>query len=127
MKLSHVVPVLATADIEAALTFCEQKLGFHREWSEGNPPTDAGVRRDGVGLIFALGPSLAERARDTTVMVFLTGIEELYAEHQARGAPIVEPIRDEDGLRSYTVQLPPGYRLRFAEGLGLIRQRGGRA
>lgn len=127
MKLSHSVPVFASPDVEASLVFCEQKLGFQREWTEGNPPTDAGVRRDGVGLIFAQKPELAERARGTTVLVFLSGVEELYAEHQSRGAPIIEPLRDLDGLRSYIVLLPPGYRLRFAEGLELIRQRGGKA
>lgn len=127
MKLSHTAPVFASADVEASVEFCEQKLGFRCEWSEGTPPTDAGVFRDGVGLIFGLGPELAERARGTAVLVFLNGVEELYAEHQSRGAPIVEPIHDGDGLRSYTVLLPPGYRLRFAEGLELIRQRGRQA
>ena len=126
MKLSHAAPIFATADVESSLTFCEQKLGFHREWTEGNPPTDAAVRRDGVGFIFALGPDLAERARGSTVLIFLAGVEALYAEHQSRGAPIAEPINDADGLRSYTVLLPPGYRLRFAEGLELIAQRGAR-
>ena len=127
MKLSHTAPVFATADVESSLSFCEQKLGFPRAWSEGTPPTDAGVRRDGVGLIFSLGAELAERARGSTVLVFLSGVEELYAEHQARGAPVLEPIHDADGLRSYVVLLPPGYRLRFAEGLELIRERGGSA
>jgi hypothetical protein len=41
----------------------------------------------------------------------------------ARGAPIIAPLADEDGLRSYTVLLPPGYHLRFAEGMELIAQR----
>jgi len=123
MKLSHIAPVFASADVEASLTFCEEKLGFRREWTEGTPVTDAGVRRDSVGLIFAYHPELAERARGTTVLIFLTGVEALCAEHMARGAQIIAPLADEDGLRSYTVLLPPGYHLRFAEGLDLIAQR----
>ncbi len=123
MKLSHTVPVFASADVEATLDFCERTLGFTRQWTEGTPPTDAAVRRDGAGLIFFLDPELAERARGITAIIFLTGVEELYAEHQERGAPIIVPINDNDGLRSYVVELPPGYRLRFAEGLELIARR----
>ena len=121
--LSHVVPVFASADVEASLRFCEEKLGFSRQWSEGTPPTDAAVRRDGAGLIFFLAPDLAERSRGITAIIFLSGVEDLYAEHQQRGAPIILPINDNDGLRSYVIELPPGYRLRFAEGLELITRR----
>lgn len=123
VTLSHVVPVLASPDVEATLAFCEVKLGFHRQWTEGTPPTDAAVRREGAGLIFFLDPDIAERARGITAIIFLSGVEELYAEHRERGAPIILPINDNDGLRSYVVELPPGYRLRFAEGLELIAQR----
>lgn len=124
-KLSHVVPVFASPDVEASLAFCEEKLGFARQWTEGKPPTDAAVRRDGAGLIFFLAPEVAERARGITAIIFLSGVEQLYAEHRERGAPIIVPINDNDGLRSYVVELPPGYRLRFAEGLELIAQRQG--
>ena len=125
VTLSHVVPVLASPDVEATLAFCEEKLGFHRQWTEGTPPTDAAVRRDGAGLIFFLDAEIAGRARGVTAIIFLSGVEELYAEHQERGAPIILPINDNDGLRSYTVELPPGYLLRFAEGLELIAAREG--
>ena len=77
--------------------------------------------------MFFLDSGLAERARGIAAIIFLTGVEELYAEHQQRGAPIIVPINDNDGLRSYVVELPPGYRLRFAEGLALIAQRSGPA
>jgi hypothetical protein len=123
LKLSHIAPVFASTDVEASLRFCEEKLGFKREWTEGTPVTDAGVRRDSVGLIFAYHPELAERARGTTILIFLSGVEALCAEHMARGAQIIAPLADEDGLRSYTVLLPSGYHLRFAEGLELVRQR----
>ena len=123
ITLSHVVPVFASPDVEASLAFCEEKLGFARQWTEGTPPTDAAVRRDGAGLIFFQDADIAGRARGITAVIFLSGVEELYAEHQARGAPIILPINDNDGLRSYVVELPPGYRLRFAEGLELIAER----
>lgn len=127
MKLSHTVPVFASADVEESLAFCEQKLGFVRQWTEGAPATDAAVKRDGAGIMFFLDPDLADKARGTTAIIFLSGVEELYAEHQQRGAPIILPINDSDGLRSYVVELPPGYRLRFAEGLELIARLSGAA
>lgn len=123
VTLSHVAPVFASADVGASLRFCEEKLGFVRQWTEGDPPTDAAVRRDGAGLMFFLDPELAMRARGITAIIFLRGVEELHAEHLERGAPIIVPINDNDGLRSYVVELPPGYRLRFAEGLELIARR----
>lgn len=122
--ISHTAPILACDDVDAALRFCEERLGFERAWTWGDPPNDGGARRDGISLLFVRNPDLARRARDTEVMVFVGGIDELHAEHRERGAPITSPIGDKAwGLREYTVTLPPGYLLRFAEGLEYARAR----
>ncbi|HEX9730912.1 MAG TPA: VOC family protein [Thermoanaerobaculia bacterium] len=124
IKLSHATPIFACADVEAALALCAERLGFERAWVWGDPPSDGGARRDDVSLLFRRNAELGERARGTEVMVFVRNVDALYAEHQARGAPIVSALEDKPwDLREYTVELPPGYLLRFAEGLEYVRER----
>ena len=124
--ISHTAPVLACDDVEAALAFCEERLGFERAWTWGDPPGDGGARRDGVSLLFVRNPELAAHAAGSEVMVFVSDVDALHAEHRERGAPITSPIEDKEWeLREYTVTLPPGYRLRFAEGLEHVRARTG--
>lgn len=124
MTLSHITPIFACADVDAALAFCDERLGFPRAWVWGDPPTDAGARRDGVSLLFTRNADLAERARGTEAMVFVRDVDALYAEHRQRGALILSPLEDKPWqLREYSVELPPGYRLRFAEGLEYVRER----
>jgi hypothetical protein len=124
IKLSHATPIFACADVDVALRFCEERLAFSRAWVWGDPPTDGGARRDGVSLLFMRNAELAERARGSEAMVFVRDVDALYAEHCESGAPIVSGLEDKPWeLREYTVQLPPGYFLRFAEGLEYIRER----
>src|SRR5687768_10859849 len=112
------VPILACADIESIVAFYADKLGFVREWTWGEPPGDAGIRRDEIQIFFMANPEIAARAAGNELMVFVTGVDALYAEHTARGAPISAGIRDEPwGLREYSVRDPSGYVLRFAEGI----------
>lgn len=73
MKISHTAPMLACDDVDAALTFCAERLGFERAWTWNDPPSEGGAR----------------------------------------------PWE----LREYSVRLPAGQLLRFAEGLEHIRER----
>ena len=43
-------PVLAVADLDAAVEYCTVALGFHELWRWGEPPVRAGVARDEVEL-----------------------------------------------------------------------------
>lgn len=51
------IPWLACADLLATVAFFESRLGFAREWTWGDPPTDGGVLRDGVRLYFVQNPN----------------------------------------------------------------------
>ena len=109
------IPWLACADLNATLEFLETKLGFAREWTWGEPPTDGGVQRDGVRLYLVQNPELAACAKDAEVTILVDNIDALYAEHQASGAPIEMTIRDEPwGSREYRVRDLSGYILRFS-------------
>jgi catechol 2,3-dioxygenase-like lactoylglutathione lyase family enzyme len=117
------VSILACTDIESTVAFYVEKLGFVREWTWGEPPGDAGIRRDEIQIFFMTKPEIAARAAGNEMMLFVTGIDALYTEHRARGAPISAAIRDEPwGLREYSVRDPHGYVLRFAEGIAQAKE-----
>jgi uncharacterized glyoxalase superfamily protein PhnB len=109
------IPWVACTDILEAITFFEDKLGFTREWTWGDPPTDGGVQREGVRIYLVQNPELAARVKDSEITVTVENIDALYAEHQASGAPIEMTIRDEPwGSREYHVRGVSGYILRFS-------------
>jgi catechol 2,3-dioxygenase-like lactoylglutathione lyase family enzyme len=125
MSVRATVPILACSDLGAMIDFYVTRLGFVQEWTWGDPPTDGGVRRDEIQIFFMTNPEIAQRAEGNEVMVFVTGVDALHAEHTARGAPISSEIEDKEwGLREYTVRDPHGYLLRFAQGIAQARERG---
>ncbi len=110
------VPVLACADLPATLRFYTETLGFEVTWFWGDPATDAGIQRGGANIHFMANSELATRVRGQEVMILVTGIDAIHAEHVGKGAVITRPITDEPwGLREYSVEDPCGYRLRFAQ------------
>lgn len=114
-RLIGAIPWLACTDVSAAIAFFESRLGFVREWTWGDPPTDGGVKRDGVRLYFMQNAELSERSKDSEVTITVEDVDALYAEHQSSGAPIEMPITNEPwGSREYHVRAPSGYILRFS-------------
>jgi catechol 2,3-dioxygenase-like lactoylglutathione lyase family enzyme len=113
--LISAVPWIVCTDLEETLSFYEERLGFVREWSWGNPPTDAGMIRDGVRLYFNHNPQLARLMQGAEISLNVDPVDALYQEHRRRGAPIEHEIRDEPwGSREYHVRDPDGYVLRFS-------------
>jgi ribosomal protein S18 acetylase RimI-like enzyme len=114
--LIRIAPILACSDVLACLDFCAERLGFEREWVWGDPPSDGAVRRDEVGLHFVRDSRLAERSRGFEAMVFVHDVDSLHAEHLERKAPIVSALETKPWhVREYTVALPSGFLLRFAQ------------
>jgi uncharacterized glyoxalase superfamily protein PhnB len=114
-KVVGAIPWLACADLSEAMLFFESKLGFAKAFAWSEPSTDAGVERDGVMLYLTHNPKLAACVSDSEITITVEHIDELYAEHVSRGAPIEMAIRDEPwGAREYRVRAPSGYVLRFS-------------
>ena len=98
------VPILACTSIDDMIAFYVDRLGFEREWVWGDPPQDGGVRRGEVQLYVMRNESRAGGGAGREVMLVVEDVDSLHAEHVRRGAPIVEPLRDEPwGLREYSV------------------------
>lgn len=113
-KMIGAIPWLACNDVEAEIEWFVTKLGFSKEWTWGDPPTDGGVCRDDVRLYLFQNADLAARIRDSEISFPVEDIDALYAEHQQLGAPIERELMDEPwGVREYHVREPHGYKLRF--------------
>lgn len=115
MKILATIPWIACTDVSQTLVFFEEKLGFSREWTWGEPPTDAGVVRDEARVYLFSNPGLAAKSIDSEITFVVEAVDDLYAEHQSRGAPIEMAITNEPwGSREYHVRELNGYRLRFS-------------
>ena len=107
-------PILAVADVRAAIGFYRDVLGFDSDWTWEDPPTFGGVRLGRLHVMFNLQPELAAKVEGHQHAFFCDAIDELHARHRAANAPIISDIENKPwGLREYTVRDPSGYHLRF--------------
>ena len=113
-------PVIATEDVSASVDYFVRILGFARDFTWGDPPVYAGVKAGQVEVYFTHDPAMSrairERGLTPDVFLWVTGIDEIYAQHQAQGAQIIEPLSQRPwGARQYVVREPNGYHLKIAE------------
>lgn len=106
---------LAVSDIRAAIDFYTMKLGFTLAFTDGDPPTFAGVNLGHVQMFLELGtPSPA----GCSVYFVVGNADELYEFQRATGVTVVEPPGDRPyGLRDYRVRDLHGYVLAFGHRL----------
>jgi len=110
-----VTPRLPVCDINTALLFHVQQLGFQLGWKWGDPVTHANVCRDSVSLDLIAVPA----GRQGTAMAYIRikGVTAYHAELRQRGVA-VSSIGDRDyGMRDFEVIDPDGNRLAFGEPL----------
>jgi catechol 2,3-dioxygenase-like lactoylglutathione lyase family enzyme len=107
----RVHPGLAVPDLQAAIDFYTQKLGFTLGFTWGEPPTFAGMNLGEVQLFLSQGTPSPEGCS----AFFVVGdADALYEFHRAGGVEVVEEIADRAyDLRDYVVRDLNGYRLIF--------------
>jgi uncharacterized glyoxalase superfamily protein PhnB len=112
-ELSRVAPELPTADVQSALVYSEQQLGFH---VATKLPDYAIVERDKVALhLFHDG---TRSHSPVGVHIFSRELDALYAEFQRRGACLTQEImRKPWGNRDFRVKDEYGNELKFTEPL----------
>jgi len=82
---------LAVSDIRAAIDFYTKQLGFTLAFTDGDPPTFAGVNLGHVQMFLELGtPSPA----GCSVYFVVGNADELYQFQRANGVTVVEPPGD---------------------------------
>ena len=122
--LTGVSPVLLVADLDRAVAYYTERLGFSCE-VYGEPPDFAVADRDAVTILLAVAQEperLVPHWRIVDKMwnayIRVDDVEAIYAEVQERGAGIDYTIYDAPhGFREFGVQDPDGHDIAFGQRL----------
>lgn len=107
---------LPVNDIQAAVDFYTNKLGFRMSLTWGDPPEMAGVNLGHVQIFLEKG---TPNPKGCSLYFVVGDADELYEFHRASGVEISVPPDDREyGLRDYTIHDLYGYTLTFGHQLG---------
>jgi predicted enzyme related to lactoylglutathione lyase len=122
--LTGISPVLLVADLDRAVTFYRDALGFDCD-VYGEPPDFAVATRNAAVVLLALAPDgtrvvpnwqIVEKLVDAYIRV--DDADAIYAELQERGAAIDYTIYNAPhGFREFGVQDPDGHDIAFGQPL----------
>jgi catechol 2,3-dioxygenase-like lactoylglutathione lyase family enzyme len=118
IQFQRAVPIFRIFSLEKAREFYLDFLGFKVDW-EGRFAADAPVymqiSRD--GLIFHLSEHFGDATPGSTAFVYMTGVEELHRELNAKNYRHMRPglQRQDWGMTEVWVTDPFGNRIRFGE------------
>ena len=111
--LVRIAPELPAGNLESALAYYEQKLGFEVavHFRENNY---AIVERDGIAIHLFAGETAT--VSPVGVHIFTPDLDQLFAELKARGATITQQIEHKPwGNREFRVRDEFGNQLKFTE------------
>lgn len=117
-----IIPVFPVKDVEDALTYYTQVLGFTEDMRMPGPNgnvVNGRVHWSDVQIMFNLNPEMADQAAGAVwFWIYIDGmdIDAYYEELKEKGLTIVDPIKDQFwGDRSFTVKDQFGYFLVFTK------------
>ncbi|MEX0886337.1 MAG: glyoxalase superfamily protein [Phycisphaeraceae bacterium] len=120
MQVKQTIPIMRIFDVDKAMAFYRDFLGFEVEWEhrfEPGLPLYAQVTRGGLTL--HLSEHHGDACPGSTVFVWMTGLRKFHEEIMAKGYGYLRPGIEEafyDAL-CMTVTDPFGNRIRFNERL----------
>jgi ankyrin repeat protein len=110
-RFESAVPILNVKDVTAAVGYYVEKLGFHKEWDWGSPPSFGCVFRDSIRIFLCHD---AQGARGMWISIFIRDVDALYEDYKKSGAIIRQaPANFPWGLREMNIEDIDGHRLRF--------------
>jgi len=117
-------PQLFVTDIKRSCEFFQQKLGFSLEFSYGDPPYYAQMRRDAarLNLRYVEGPVIESTRRDREELLSVSmtvatadEIKLLFLEFQSAGVTFHQTLKKQPwGAKNFIVKDPDGNLLLFA-------------
>ncbi len=114
--LSHHATIFSVPDIEQALSFYRDKLGFSVEFLWQDPPSYAVLQRD-EAVKLHLSQSENTVSGHGMAYVFVHDIDALHEEFRKKGLPVGDaPIKADYGMRDFDLADPWGNRLTFGMG-----------
>ena len=114
MKLRTLAPIFQVADMDRAMAFYRDVLGFDPGWSVGEPPRLASLCRNDIEIMLevAAAPVLSH------VYIVMDGVDEYFAGVTSVGAREVVPLADREyGMRDGRIADPDGNQLSLGESL----------
>lgn len=123
-RLTGVSPVLLVADVERAVEYYRDRLGFECE-VHGDAPNFATAGRDEATILLALADAPEKLVPHWQIVhnmwnayIRVDDVDAIYAEVQERGAGIDYTIYDAPhGFREFGVQDPDGHDIAFGQRL----------
>lgn len=118
MKTACVCPVLQVADLNRALNFYRDVLGFEQEFVYGEPPFYGAVKLGEASVHLASVASQAARCGLGSAYFFCDHVDAYYAAVKAKGATVTSPLGDQPyAMRDFQLKDPDGNLLGFGHPL----------
>jgi uncharacterized glyoxalase superfamily protein PhnB len=106
--------VFVVRDVLRSVEYFRHALGFHTEFTYGEPTFYAGVERDGVVIHLQAASRTQRQPGQGAVNVFVTDVDALYVEFKSRGARTLNEPKDYPyGMRDFDVHDLDGNHLSF--------------
>ena len=116
-RVTRVYPVFMVRNLDEALAYYRDKLGFSISWQWGDPVSRAGVSLDDVEIQLE-GAGLGAPAGPSVIYCHMTGVDAYHEACRSRGAIIAMDLADRPwGMRDFRVVDPSGNRIGFASPL----------
>ena len=113
--VTHIYPVFSVRDMQEALSYYSEKLGFSVRWTWGNPISRAGVSIGQVEIQLD-EPDAGAPLPISNAYCHMTDIESYFAECRRRGAAITTELEDRPWrMKDFRVVDPSGNVLGFGE------------
>jgi catechol 2,3-dioxygenase-like lactoylglutathione lyase family enzyme len=113
-SLCGAATVFVVRDVLQSVEYFRNALGFHIEFTDGEPTFYAGVERDGVVIHLQAASETKRPPGHGAVNVFVTDVDALYLELKSRGAwTLNEPKDYPYGMRDFDVHDLDGNHLCF--------------
>jgi catechol 2,3-dioxygenase-like lactoylglutathione lyase family enzyme len=110
-------PVIPVPDVEAAVAYYCDQLGFDRDFVIGEPPDHGSVTRGRVGIQFTLPEKpFQPHIYPGWFYLFVDDIDNIAASYEQRGLEFTQPLGTRDhGMREFEIKDLNGYCLRFGQ------------
>jgi uncharacterized glyoxalase superfamily protein PhnB len=114
VSLCGSAPVFVVQDVLRSVEHYRDVLGFHVEFTYGQPTFYAGVERDSVVIHLQAASETKRQPGHGAINVFVTDVDALYQELQSRGARTRNEPKDYPyGMRDFDVLDLDGNQLCF--------------
>ena len=120
--LEGVVPILSVRNLQAAIEYYTNVLGFDVAWEWGDPPYLASVFRDQVELNLSQTEA-ASAVAPSRVYVQVLDVEAYYTQVTAAGAAVDVALDERPyGMKDFRILDPSGNELSFGEASEIVEQ-----